>query len=459
MKKINLSFLMLTASIFFLPQKLNSKDVSLKQSTLSFYIDSNNTFGLNIKNPFGEFHYACQEEKYNFGITATSEKFSLFPVTFRTGHLSTTGSLSRLNSPLLSSTVSPFSTGFSEAACITTSLPGNSSFSKPVTLFFQSAVSPKSSTINSIKINSLYDPQNCQLAFSGLGTFQFFQKKLKIKTSVTTGFFSYQENTFSSWFSNELYYPQGNHFCSLYQNTLQYKAVSSTVSAGVYETPFSAWSYILRADNKLNLNKFGFNISVLYNPNTYKDSVLTSSGKTLSDTLQLKNGIQYKFTTGRSFPVLIKTGIQNFLNINLSQNQHPVKIAAGLQLTTPFYAASLTASAGFNCNSSYISNMTLLFDKAAVQFKNTFYFQFAVPSFTYNFTFDPSDDYSSISTVNKFNISLYYLNQSKISSNCSLTVNGKDKECTEKKISFGITSKFMYKQINITLKFSADNTF
>jgi len=431
---------------------------SLYSQSLELYGDSNKTGGLKFNCFEGEFRFSLQEDKSNFGITATSEKFSSFPITIKAGNLSTGGSLSKLNSPLLSSSSSPFSTGISNVSGITASLPGYTSFTKPVSTFFQGAWSGKKNGISGIAVNCLYCPNEQQLAFSSIINSSLLNKKLKTSASITSGFFSYDESTSSSWFTQTPLYPQGNHFCSLYQLSIQYLNFYTGYTAGVYQTPFNTWSSLFRTDNKLSTSRFIFNFSGVYNPNYNKDGVITSSAKTLYSCLQLKNGLQYKFTTGKHFPVFVKSGFQSFLNLKLIETQHPVKLAAGTQITTGFFAVSLTCCSDFICNSQNQASINLNFDKISFQLKNTLYFNRIIPSFSCNFSLNPSEDYSSLTASCKFLISASFIQAPKINSSCSISFSRKDEEYSECKISMGITSTFNRKHLKIVLKFTADNT-
>lgn len=438
--------------------RMQGKEFSFLKSSINLYGDNDKTLALNLKIPSGEFRFSTQQDKTNFGLTATSEGFCPIPFTLRTGNLNTAGSLSRLNSPLLTSSSSPFSTGFSDAACILTSLPGTTSFTKPLSTFMQISCSPTTPNFSGIKINVFYNSEDPQLAFSSSESFQFFQKRLKIKTSITGGFFHYDEQTSSSWFIKEPYYPEGNHFCSLYQLSINYLKFSTTFSTGVYETPFGTWSYLFRTDNKFSPGKFIFNLSCLYNPNSSKESVITSVGKTLKDCLQFKNGLQYKFSTGSRYPVFIKTGLQNFLDINLSQKEHPIKLAAGTQITTPLYGLSFSATGHFVCNTINSTSINFNFEKTALQIKTTLYFQYLLPSFAYSFSLDPSEDYSHFTTENKFSLNLNYEKITRLSSTCNFNIKKKSDGSFEKKLSLSSTATFSYNHIHITLKFSANNT-
>ena len=60
--------------------------------------------------PFMELRGAVEKSKWNYGASfSTKHWFSNAPVTFKLGNLSAGGSLSKLNSPAIYSSVSPFS--------------------------------------------------------------------------------------------------------------------------------------------------------------------------------------------------------------------------------------------------------------------------------------------------------------------------------------------------------------
>lgn len=430
-----------------------AEDLFSKYSRLNLYADTNHTFATDTITPFGEFRFSLQENKTNFGICATSSKITkTIPFTIKAGNLSTGGILSKMNNPLLSTSTSPFSSGGSDINSITTSLPGNTSFSKPVSTFCELSFLQKKSTVKEIKINGFYIPETQIAAFSLYNKMSFFKEKLKLELAGCTGSFPYEENSISSWFSKELYYHQGTHFCSCFQFSLNCQNLSSIFTTALYETPFGTLSSLYRLDNKITTRRFIINLSTLYNPNISEEKIITSSEKVINDCLQLRCGIQYKFVTGINRPVFVKSGFQTYADIRLSQTVHPLKFAAGVQLSSSLFSLSLISSINTTINSENRTSQNINFESVNFQIKNSWYIKNLTPSLTLSAGINPNDDFTVFTKTYKASSSLTYTKIPKITASGTISVTQKNQEYTSKKAAGTISAKFTWRKINIILK-------
>ena len=172
---------------FFLVQKFDiflfsADGFFSKNTSLSFYTNNAKTFATDLRLPLGQVKFSLTPENYNLGISAFSDKIAKsYPFCFKFGNLSAGGSLSKMNNPLLSTSTSPFSSGISSVNCITSSLPGYSSFSNPVSFFCQFSNSNKKSPLFQWKTNCFYSPEEENLAFSLHLSKKLLQKKTKIE--------------------------------------------------------------------------------------------------------------------------------------------------------------------------------------------------------------------------------------------------------------------------------------
>lgn len=406
--------------------------------------------------PLGEFRFSKQEDKFNFGIMTSSAKLSkdLF-FTTKTGNLSCSGLLSKMNNPFLSAASSPFQSIATNSG-ISANLPGSSTFSNSVSSFFEIGSIHKKSILREIKINSLYSPDKEILAFSAFSDISFLNNNISLKVSCGAGFFPYEEYSSSSWFMNSAFYHNGNHFCSFYQLSIKLPSVSTLFSTGIYETPFGSFSTLHRIDSQISSKHFVFQFSSLYNPNSNNLSIITSSDKTLEDCLQFNVGLQYKFVTGKNFPIHIKSGIMGYTSIKLSQEEHPVKISGGVQISSPFAAISLTGYMNATDNSSNVNSQGISFNDASIKLKNTFYLQNFIPSLSVSSSINPDKTYSTFSFTHKISTSLSHTSIPKISASGSYNISQQNEEIKAQKLSGTISSKFFWKNINLILKVSGN---
>ncbi len=428
------------------------------KSTLKSYFDSDKTQAIDFKFFAGQIKFAHQEGKINFGIAAFSDTLAK-NVSFQLlyGNLSLGASLSKLNNPLLTSSSSPFSTGFSSVDCFTAKLPSYTSFSNPTRLFLQFGNLFKKSAFIHWKCNCFYSPEDKKIALSLFLNKNFFKNQLKLSGQFSLGSFPHKENSISSWFTNEFYYHQGMHICSNYQLSLEYKNFKTCFLQGIYESPFGILSSIYRSDNQLKTDHFIFTLSALYNPNSKENTIITSSDKILENCFQFRFGLQYKYKTGKRFPIFIKNGFASYCNLNISSEEgpHDLKFCAGSQFSCPFTSTSLLV----NINGSLYhknNSPSYDFDSFTIKLQNSAYIWAFTPGFNVSLTLTPSQNFDSLSLSSKFGLKLSFSKFPKLSSNASITLNHKDGELTSRKLSASIKSTFTFKNISVILKFSAD---
>ena len=357
MRKFLLITLLLAAPVASQAAEKKTAEKQLKDTThFEFYFDDDNTAGTRIVTPVSELRFASRPEKLNFGAAvSTARLFPRLPFTFRTGNLSAGGSLTVLNSPELSSGNSPFTQTLAAPAPLTTTLPGHASYSKPVSVFFEARL-PHSTLPRpwqpSLTMNLWFTPQASSPVVSLYGAWQLAgndmdsgnsnssTNSLTLSSSITTGFFYYKSNSTSSWFLKAPYYPTSTHNCTLFQLSagLATKPLSASLNltTALYESPFGFYQLTWRADTKLTTKRFEIFAQGFFNP---YDSVLTSSEKELTPSLQIKGGLLFKTQSRLASlylhtPVFLKLGVNAFCRLNLTETEHPLKINTGTVFTT-----------------------------------------------------------------------------------------------------------------------------
>ena len=423
---------------------------------IELYADSQKTGGVRLVMPVTEFRIANRPDKLNYGLGfSTASIFKKLPVEIKFGNLSFAGSLSKLNFPELSNGTSPFSSSVLSTGCLTASLPGYSSFSKPESSFFQMKVDHLTKAPLTFTMNAAVQPDYSYPVFSTMLTDKLFSNKLTLSASCTAGKFPYKENTSSSWFLKSPYYAADQHFCSLFQFSAAYNnrpqklSFQTAFMSAIYESPFGPYTAAYRADLKLGIDKTEIYASAFLN--AYED-ILTSSDKKLEPSSQFKAGFITKkpFLTANKNIYFIKIGSSAFSRINLTENQHPLRINSGIQLSTDKTAISFSISADSKMKSSSPEELpqSLEKDSLSLQIKNTWNFKMVNTGITINIE------------ENKYKLSLNLSNNSqalphKFSGNCALTLNTKDGKIKDRKFSTGITCRLNFRMLTIIGKLSA----
>lgn len=460
MKKLYIAFILLIAGSAF---------GAAESFKIELYGDSQKTGGLRLSVPLIDLRTAIQPDKYNFGIQISTAKFiKKLPVEVKFGNLSASGSLSRLNSPELSSSTSPFSNGIISTTGLTASLPGYTVFSKSASTFLQIKTNQLTTHPFTMYLNLWFSPENPDPVFSAMIYDKFFDNRLIISSSFTTGRFMYEANDSSSWFLDNPYYMADAHSCSLIQFSAEIKnktrknSIYTGFMTAIYESPFGPLTAAYRLDLKLSIKHTDFYASAFLNQ--YED-ILTSSAKLLSPSVQLKCG----FLTKKPVPAknqklyFIKTGANIYSRINLTKPEHPLRLNAGFQLTSDITTLSLSVSgnAKLLAASAELPPEDISFTSISMQFKNSWYLKTFTPGITLSAEkrFDDSSDSDSGKMKYKAQLNLTNNSRHKISGNCAFSFSSKDKEITDKKFSAGLTCRMNIKAVTIIGKLTISSLY
>ena len=344
------------------------------------------TFGAKVKVPFYDVRTYFLKEKWTFGLSVfTNSIYEKIPVSLKIGKLSPGGSFSKLNSPLLSSTVSPFSGVSQTVPYFSCNLPSSSSFEKDLSSFLQIDFIGKN-VLKKINFSAFCNlEKKDEFAFGVYGNL-IFNKKINLYLSGIAGKFLYEENYKSSWFLDSIYYPKGEHFCGSFQIGLKMPNLFSTFYLGLYQNPFGKFDAIYKIENKIKFQKIILNLSSLYNAS---EKLITSSNKIINEILELKLGMQYLFTKRVKIPLFFKTGINGYLKMNLAQESHNWKVGVGCQFNSFITSASLIAYCSGQIKTPKNSSFNFDFSTVSLQMKNVWYFKNINLIISGNFSFSP----------------------------------------------------------------------
>lgn len=442
---------MFTFFIFFISAKLFCKESSfIEKSSLELNFSTDFEFseplaGIKLCTPFLEAKLSTQNNNFTYGLTLTSE--SLFKNTnllIRYGNLSAGGSLSKINSPLLQNSTSPFSLPSTDVTILSTSLPGYSNFSNPETFFSQFLYSNKNKIFQQGLINIVLIPQKQKYVFSLKGKLNF-SKRIKVQTAFAGGFLHFDENNIASWFTDDdFFYHEDSIFAFLFQNSLQIDKFNLLATINSYESPFGDFKTLFKFDSKVNIKQISFNFSSLCNTN---DNLISGSQKSISESLQFKSGFQFQIPAGKSFPLFLKSGINIYSSYNQKKNQEDVKITAGVQLSSLLFSFSLIP--GFNLHIVSDNSIYAVFDSASLKLSGSWYFSNLIPSLAFTATLSSLQDFSTFSSSEKITFNMNFQRQCRISLSNTLNFTQKNGESTKKTFSGSINLKFSaIKKIN-----------
>lgn len=448
MKILHHKLLLKALVILILENPLISLPYFLEKSSIELNTSSDIEFnqfqaGGKISVPFIQAKYSQQNKKYNYGVSVSTE--NLFPkISFKLqyGTLSAGGSLSKLNNLLLSASSTPFSHPSTDVTIVSTSLPAYSSFSNPSGVFIQSSYSSKNNFIQNFSTNTLINPETERYLFSTKCIISPV-KKIKLQSSITAGLFHYEENTFSSWFTDkDFYYHEDSFLGLLFQNSLQINKFNILTSLNTYETFRGDFENIYKLESVIKSKHITYSLSSLYNGNK---NIITGSQKKLSESLQFKSAFQFQFPAGKSIPMFTKIGINVFSNLNLKDFQNEFRITTGIQLSSIFFSFSMIPD--MILITDY--NETLGIDSCSIKLNGSWYFKKLIPSLAFTAKFSPSADYTSIFSSQKLTLNIAFQDQIKISLNNNLSFSRKNGEFTKKTLSSSLNLRFSaIKKIN-----------
>lgn len=396
-----------------------------------------------LKNNFNSGKIDFSNLKWNYGLDLCSQKLiPNFQINFKCGNLSATESLSKLNSPALSSTVSPFfSTSKLKAKSLDISLPQYNSFSSAQSYALQT-IFKQDSLINQAGLNLFYNSSDQNQ--KGILTLNAFikikaLKKSEINFSSTGGIYPYKKKNLTSWFTDESYYAQGQHFCMNNQFSFAAENFSSLFIMSSYRSPFATLLNTWRTENLFKTDNFTFKLDCFYNPN---DEIITSSDKKINPLLQIDGGGQYRFKTQGKNLITIITGINSQADINLSQNSHNLKSAFGIRYSGNWTSGTFTAPLSFSIKKQ-AQGINLDFTGGSLDISSTIYLNNFLPGISGKFTFTPDSKKSKWTFTEKLGINAEYKdlqNNIKLLGKSNITFSRKTGEI-KNKINFDLALK------------------
>lgn len=461
----------LLPGIYFLFEVTSAFSIEIfpKNTHLDFYLDKE-ARGEKITLPGMIFcMYTSNQDKQNLGLSMNAEAFCKYlPWSIKAGNLTPVALYSKLKSPLLSSTVSPFGSVAGEAACVNANLPSHVSFNRPSSYFLQCGYTNKKTVLRNVLFNYWNSGEETIDVVSGKIKFVPF-KNFSVAASVCFGYFDYSDNSSTSWFMEEPYYHEGTHFCTAGQFSLGSTHQKTLFTMCLFENPYGSYERVFRGETKINSNHFIFNFAGAFVP----EKCITSDDSTLAPQIQLKGGVQYHFVAGEKVPVFVKTGFGFYSKINLepenaggslteeneSVQKHPLKLCAGIQVSSAITAVNFVTTVNGAAKVTDAGTTQLHFDNGGFTLKNTWYLQNFCPTLSAGITFNPSDDYTSLTTVQNYEFNYAFTGNPNISDKYKISITRKNGLVEKKSFTSSVNLKTKIRRVSCTCKFGMSLDF
>ena len=483
------------------PLLSSEEKLFINKTFLELYADSDFNSGIKFKSPFlnsslfinfkdyvkstqNDSQQAVKEKKpelhNTYGFHLFTDSFcSILPCQIKFGKLNFSGSLSKINNPLISNFSSPFSFSPMSVSGVSASLPSYSSYTKPLGIFLEGGYKNKNTILQRLLLNYWTTEKKAENTSQSEGfsstadfSFPFKTDKLKISAAVTAGIFSYEENSSTKWLLPEAYYSSGKNLCTSIQFSIQFKKLYFCFLDNTYQNPFNEFNSIFRSDFKYNGKHFTFCLNGLYSP---AQIIKTPSEKKITRQSQLAASLQYKTMIKKIF---IKTGVGgNSTFYFQDQNRFPFsteekelctewKLCYGLSISSAKTSVNFTTSINGNAPLPFLENNTNI-NSAKIknqnkieisginaQIKNNYYFSKISPAILFSAALTPKEDFSKITSSYKTSLYLSSSTNPQFSGNTSFSFSVKDEKITSKKISGTLTAGLKIRQINIKGKVS-----
>lgn len=469
-------FLIFSAGKIFAAKKSKAESDAEKfeklfktRTNLELYSDTDCSSGAKFKSPVFDSSFYLNykdlknddsaELKKTFGFSFfTNSLLPTFPCQLKFGNLNFSGSLSKINNPLISSFSSPFSLSPMTVCGVTSSLPSYSSFSKPLGIFMEAGFYDKKKIIQKVQLNywSVMNKENEGVSLLVETGFPAAKNEIRISSSITTGIFSYDEVASSKWFLTEPYHSAGKNIASSIQFAIQFNKFYVCFMDNIYQNPFNDFNSIYRIDSKYNGKNFTFCLNGFYSP---AQKFETPSSKKITRQIQGATSVQYK-TRFRN--MLIKTGLGGSSTFYFQdQNKFPFstdekelctewKVCQGINLSTNFTSINFSSAL---CGTSPLpgmnENVKSEITGISGQIKNTYYFSKITPAISFSANVNPSENFAKVSTTFK---TAFYLSTStnpQVSGNTSFSTTLKENKFTNKKFSGTVTATLKLPNFNL----------
>ena len=461
MRKIWLIAFLFNISMFVLAAEESSS------SPLPLYLQKNAKVNFSVKTELLRATVHLMHEKVSWGTSFTFSG-AANKLTIESGNIVLQGSVSNLNNPSLSSTISPFSMANISSLGIISDFENSDSFSKPLSFYTQYSFTNKNK--NRFYISGFFTPFNKNFAISNGFTWninnviQTKDKTVVNKTTynlfLTAGFFSYDELKNDSWFLSQQLYSKGFQPAISLEANMAKEKVKTLFNVNLYFSPFGNALFTFRNENEFKIKNTSLNISEYFNfgsfnNNTKFHTFFSTNGNKLKEEIQIKINLQNESKTKLNNS--LKKGITLYSDFDLFNTQHIFKTSLGLSLKNK----KVTNSFFSNMNFSYKPDTALCFNDFNIKYGLSFIIKSISISTDMNFTFYPPENLfiknqSEKNWKNEQSISLGIKNSGQFSASSKISAtlfeNGYEPEKIKIEYSLGLFYKKKWFTGSISLK-------
>lgn len=307
------------------------------------------------------------------------------------GNLKYAGAFSKLKSPELSSSLSPFASTSVSFLELKASLPESTSTSTGG-IFAQwthkeKAPFPLKATVSAFLDSSQKEAVSFYLESS-------FTKFSSVKLSYTLAEFCYDGNFSDSWFENHQFYCDGRSLSGCACLSVNLKAFYVDGFLCHYENPFPKPSFVYFGETGVRTKNVNAGISAYYNPNKFS---LTPSEKKLEPGYSLKTNFTLIQKPGKAHYLYVKEGLSTYFKFDCTENYYPIKICPGFRITSSIFTLSLTGTVNAKIlTDDYGEPDKLKISKFSTTLSNSWNIGFVSPGFNLKMDFEPQERKSTV---------------------------------------------------------------
>ena len=409
------------------------------------------SFSLNTKLDLSMFsgRFSKKNESYNFGASLFSEKYlKHFPITIMAGNLSIGGIISKLKDPLMTTSISEFSSAFSESEFMTGELPTSISFSKPFSTFLELGYKNDDFFIQDVSINGAYTPETNESDFSSKLALSFTDK-IKTVSTASISFFNLNEYTPAYWKTSTPCYNEYKSICLALENEIIIDKFSGKFSVFSYETPFGDFENIYKSENKFETDFFKIELCGLINKN---NNIISKDNTHIYPCIQARTNIQIDFPLKENSKNKLRTGLASYMKRQSDKDKNDFKLSLSTLYSNELTSIYLEENTSYGFQSSF----NLFSPKSVLlKIKNEWTFPHFSPVFGFSAEYSFSETGSLKYQNYKINID-FNIQKELFTTSSSFSYTCKNHQISKKKVDFGACLNLNYKKIFIIMKINGD---
>lgn len=367
-------------------------------SPLPLYLQKNMKANFSVKTDLLHANVHLIHDKVSWG-TSLSFAGTKNAVTMKAGNLAFSGSISNLNTPGLSSTVSPFTMAKTSATGISCDFENSESFSKPLSFFLQYSFTNKNK--NKLIFNTLYIPENKTLAISNGYSWNINKviqtrndtsiDKTNYNLFLTAGLFPYERLESDSWTLSQPFYQNGFQTAFCLEGSIIKDKIKNLFNINLYFTPYGNPLITLRNENTFKINNTILNISEYFNYGIFietekHDIPFSTNENDLKECFQIKLNIQNEAKTKNNNS--LKKGFTIFGDFDLYNAEHILKTSYGIRQKIKNITNSISSNFTFSCK----PDIALYLDDFNIKYGLSFSINRFSLSSNLNFLFYPPEN-------------------------------------------------------------------